>query len=281
VKTVSSVVAKPRRLQKNEVELLKRTVAKGVSDDEFALFLWVCKKHKLDPMARQVHAVRRYVSKHHEEEEMQNGVKLRVWKPGFQMVIQIGIDGYRALAGRDHADFGGCDEPEFEFGEKDKRIPVLARIKLWKKGLEHPIVGVAYWDEYAPKDLAKAEAFMWNKMPKHMLAKCAEALALRKGYPELADIYTNEEMSQAFDEHTPEGRQIANGPNVDSGIRQQVLDEIERQAKEHAENMKALDAKNPATKKASCKSNSKAKGTSLGSQTASDLQETIWPKRES
>lgn len=193
---------KAKRLQKNEVELLKRTVAKGVSDDEFALFLWVCKKHKLDPLARQVHAVQRFVQKHHQDEK-------GIWISGYQMVIQIGIDGYRALAGRDHHDFGGCDEPEFVFDEGNKRIPVLARIRLWKKGLEHPIVGVAYWDEYAPRDLTKAEAFMWSKMPKHMLAKCAEALALRKGYPELADIYTNEEMSQTMDEFTPEGRQIA------------------------------------------------------------------------
>lgn len=208
---------KAKRLQKNEVELLKRTVAKGVSDDEFALFLWVCKKHKLDPLARQVHAVRRFVQKHHQDEK-------GIWIAGHQMVIQIGIDGYRALAGRDHPDFGGCDEPEFTFDEGSKRIPVLARIRLWKKGLEHPIVGVAYWDEYAPRDLTKAEAFMWSKMPKHMLAKCAEALALRKGYPELADIYTNEEMSQTMDEFTPEGRQIA--PEVPATGSHQAAQEV-------------------------------------------------------
>jgi phage recombination protein Bet len=266
VKTASKTIVKAKRLQKNEIELLKRTVAKGVSDDEFALFLWVCKKHKLDPMARQVHAVRRFLQKHHVNEK-------GIWVSGHQMVIQIGIDGYRALAGRDHPDFGGCDEPEFEFTESQKRIPTLARIRLWKKGLEHPIVGVAYWDEYAPRDLTKAEAFMWNKMPKHMLAKCAEALALRKGYPELADIYTNEEMSQAMDEYTPDGRQITvQAPNRS----QSIDDEVERQKNEHAANMKAIEAKNLA--KASCATNSKAKEILLANQKASVAQEEIWPK---
>jgi len=257
VKTASKslAVAKPRRLQKNEVELLKRTVAKGVTDDEFALFLWVCKKHKLDPMCRQVHAVRRYVQKHHQDE---NGI----WVAGHQMVIQIGIDGYRALAGRDHGDFGGCDEPEFVF-DTDKRIPVLARIRLWKKGLEHPIVGVAYWDEYAPRDLTRAEAFMWNKMPKHMLAKCAEALALRKGYPELADIYTNEEMSQTMDEYAPSGRQIVSEVHPQAAIDA----EVERQKKEHAENAKAIETKAKKAKPAK-------------PVEPATVQADIWPKRQ-
>lgn len=238
-------VSKPRRLQKNEVELLKRTVAKGVTDDEFALFLWVAKKHKIDPMTRQLHCIKRFTQKHHQDDK-------GIWIAGHTMSIQIGIDGYRALAGRDHADFGGCDEPEFEFSESSKRIPTVARIKLWKKGLEHPIVGVAYWDEYAPKDLTKAEAFMWSKMPKHMLAKCAEALALRKGYPELADIYTNEEMAQTADEHTPEGRQIID-VHPETGSREAAQAVAQRKIKEHEEKKKA---KKPL------------------------VQEEIWPSRE-
>jgi phage recombination protein Bet len=197
-----------KELSRDEIDLLKRTVAKGTTDDEFKLFLWVCRKHKLDPLTRQVHCVRRFLKKHHQDESGQ-------WVSGYQMTIQMGIDGYRSLAGRDHSDFGGCDEPEYEmdtqatqlFGTRKVVLPIKATIRLWKKGLEHPVVGVAYWDEYAPK-MDSDSSFFWQKMPRHMLAKCAEALAIRKGYPELSDIYTDEEMHQASDDFTPGGRQI-------------------------------------------------------------------------
>jgi hypothetical protein len=107
-----------------------------------------------------------------------------------------------------YKDFGAVDEPEYEFENPKDRIPVMARVKVWKKGLEHPTVGIAYWDEYSPANLDDAKAFMWKKMPKLMLAKCAEALALRKAYPDLSDIYTDEEMAQHDQDYTPGGRQI-------------------------------------------------------------------------
>jgi phage recombination protein Bet len=224
-----------RELKREEIELLKRTVAKGTTDDEFALFLWVARKHKLDPLTRQLHCVRRWLNKHHEEERQTDTGTIRVWVAGYQMTIQMGIDGYRSLAGRDHRDFGGCDEPEYVMSSDKtpggKLIPEKAVIRLWKKGLEHPVVGVAYWEELAPKDLADPQAFMWVKMPRHMLAKCAEALAIRKGYPELSDIYTDEEMHQTRDDYTEDGRQFTVGPTVGTAEAAQAV--AERKIAEH------------------------------------------------
>ena len=185
-------------LSGEQVALIKRTIAKGATDDELQLFLWVAKRHRLDPFTRQLHLVRRW-DKNAEAGDGKKGA--------YVATIQVGIDGYRQMASR-YPDFGSVSEAEYEMGQS--KMPVWARVRVLKKGMSEPSVGVAYWDEYAP-DLTQPGAFMWKKMPRHMLAKCAEAIALRKAYPDLADIYTEDEMARTNSEHTASGRQIT-GP---------------------------------------------------------------------
>ena len=197
--------------------------------------------------------MKRKVKKHHQETRQgQDGGTFQVWVEGDQMAIQMGIDGYRSLAGRDHKDYGGCDDALytwFDDGRKTpagKLIPEKATIRFWKKGLEHPVTASAYWEEYAPANVDDGAGF-WNRMPKHMLAKCAEALAIRKGYPELADIYTDVELAQADQDLTEGGRLIVESdgrtpsgapalPSVQTWRQQQgtVDAALDAQAKEQA-----------------------------------------------
>src|ERR1700691_4431477 len=46
-----------RRLRPEEVDLLKKTVAKGTTDDEFLYFMTVCRKHRIDPFTKQIYCV--------------------------------------------------------------------------------------------------------------------------------------------------------------------------------------------------------------------------------
>lgn len=206
----------PWVLQPEQVALLKRTVAKGTTDDEFALFLWVAKKHHLDPMTRQLHCVKRFSTALNTE----------------VMSIQVGIDGYRSMAAR-YPDFGAIEEPEYEL-EPDGKTLLLARVRVWKKGFEHPTVAVAYWREYVP-DLAKSASFMWKKMPRLMLGKVAEALALRKAWPDLSDIYTDEEMEQANDRNAPSGREISSASEPTNGSREAAQQVAQRKIAEAAQ----------------------------------------------
>jgi len=194
-----------RELTPEEVNLVKNTCCKEGSEEEFALFLYICKKHRVDPLVGQIFAIFFNATKHHKDER-------GIWCPGKQMVIVMGINGYRSLAARQHKDYGGCKRPEYVMTEKTtpagRKIPSECTIALMKKGMEYPTEATVYWDEFAPADLGDDRAKFWNTKPKHMLAKCAESQALRRGYPDLADIYTVEEMAQAVMNYTPEGREF-------------------------------------------------------------------------
>lgn len=155
------------------VELIKKTIAVGATDDELQLFLYQAKRTGLDPLARQIYFVKR----------------------GGKVVIQTSIDGFRVIAGR-NTDYAGQDEPVFT--ENGNGHPTVAKVKVYKfRGDMRYLAatGVAHWSEYVPQ---AGQDFMWKKMPHTMLAKVAEALALRKAFPQdLSGIYSDEEMQQS------------------------------------------------------------------------------------
>jgi len=149
-----------------EIALVSRSVAQGANLQELAVFLRSCRALSLDPLLRQAYWIRRQ------------------GKGG----LQVGIDGFRAIADRSGA-YAGAESIEFrgatEWTYKGKKVvvPELARATIWKvvAGHKSAFVGEAYWNEFVPT--SDSEAFMWNRMPKHMLGKCAEAQALRRAFP--------------------------------------------------------------------------------------------------
>jgi phage recombination protein Bet len=180
-------------LDKPKIELLKRTVCRGATPDEFELFLLICKRTRLDPFANQIYAVKRKVydenTKKYED----------------KMTFQTGIDGARLTAQRTH-EYQGQVGPEWcgkdgvwkDVWLDDKNPPFAARVGVMRKGFSAPTWGVCRWKGYAQhfkKDGDWVLSSFWQRNPDGQLAKCAEMQALRKSFPqELGDLFIEEEM---------------------------------------------------------------------------------------
>lgn len=168
---------------KDQVELIRSQIAPKASDEELKLFIYQAKRTGLDPMARQIYAIHRRAKDH-------NGN----WVD--KMTIQVSIDGFRVIAERSGS-YAGQDEPMFLTDEKGKLYCKVSVYRWHSNSRYVAAVGVAYWDEYVQADKDGKPLGLWAKMPRTMLAKVAEALALRKAYPQdLSGLYTGEEMDQ-------------------------------------------------------------------------------------
>ena len=164
-------------LSGQDLDVLRNSKFKGFTDAEISYAARVCSHLQLNPMLNQIHFVKR------------NG------RDGATITTQVGIDGFR-LAAQRAGGYAGQDDAFFE-GTDSK--PVKASVTVYRivNGIRCAFTASARWSEYAVTGNAGQ---MWAKMPHTMLAKCAEALALRKAFPaELSGVRSDEEMLQSED----------------------------------------------------------------------------------
>jgi phage recombination protein Bet len=158
--------------------------------DDLDKFLYACKAYGLNPLAKLIYPLFRYDNKAGKH----------------KMFIVTGIDGFRMI-GQDTGEYEGQDGPYFydrhgvesKVWVKANEKPAAARIGIKRKGFSDYLYAVAHWSEYS------GTGPIWSKMPTVMIAKCAEALAWRRAFPDsLAGLYTDDEMKAGEPGEAPE-----------------------------------------------------------------------------
>lgn len=226
--------------------LIRRTVASDCNEAEFDLFIWTARHLGLDPLRRQIFAL------------VYNKDKPAKRK----MTIITAIDGFRVIADRTGNYRPDEDEPTYEIdpaliSESNPAGIVKATVRVFKfsHGEWHKVTASAYWSEFAPvKDgwsetrsvqngtwpdgnpkyrevpaegATKTQVLdtsgQWGKMPRVMIAKCAEAQALRKAWPDaFSGVATDDETDRArvlemsASEAAEEGERIAREEKIGS-----------------------------------------------------------------
>lgn len=152
-----------------ELELVRKTVANGATDAELKLYLFDCQRRGVHPLDRLLHFTKR----------------------GGRYTPVTSIDFMRSQAAMS-GEMAGSDDAVFTM-DGVKLVSASVTVYRMTQGQRFPYAATARWAEYCPDN-----APMWKRMPHTMLGKCAEALALRKAFPQqLAGLYSAEEMAQA------------------------------------------------------------------------------------
>jgi phage recombination protein Bet len=159
-----------------QLDLIRRTVANGATADELKLYLFDCARQGVHPLDRLIHFT------------------VRKDRDGGRKYTPVTSIDFMRIRAAESGEYAGSDDAVFE--ETINGVINHARVTVWRlvQGQKCSFTATARWAEYKPE----FNDFMWKRMPHTMLAKCAEALALRKGFPrQLAGLYAREEMEQA------------------------------------------------------------------------------------
>ncbi|ANF79357.1 phage recombination protein Bet [Salmonella enterica] len=171
---------------------LKNSIYPGAKDESVMMALDYCRARQLDPLLKPVHLVPMSVK------------DSRTGKSEWRDVVMPGIGLYRIQADRS-GDYAGAHEPEFgpditqTLSGVEVTFPQWCKYTVCKRMPSGEIVEFSakeYWlENYATggRDTTAPNA-MWKKRPYGQLAKCAEAQALRKAWPEIGQQPTAEEM---------------------------------------------------------------------------------------
>jgi phage recombination protein Bet len=178
-------------LSPGDLRTLRQTDAQGGTMADFTSVVKKLAQRRLHPFSEHV-----YFRTQYDQYAGEDG--------RYVLMYGVTIDGLRHIAD-ETGDYAGQRGPHFcgpeaEWREiwLEDRPPAAAKVAILRRDFDEPLWAYARWSDYAVTTSSGQPKAMWAEMGPHMLGKCAEALGLRKAFPQdLAGLYTKEEMQQA------------------------------------------------------------------------------------
>lgn len=211
-------------LTDRQLATLKNTIAKPLNTPEFNLYVEYCARIGLDPIRKQVIPI---VFNAGDAERRQMTIVVTI--DGLRTIAER-VQNYRP----DEDEPRYTYKEELKDPHTNPLGIERCVVVVWKqdnKGVWNKVNGTAYWDEFVPlKDDAEGgytwedtgetwpdsgkpkkkkiprgdvvtaidSKTLWPKMPRIMIAKCAEAQALRKGWPDqFSGVHVDAEFDRA------------------------------------------------------------------------------------
>lgn len=204
-KSLATMRPDQQRWDEHQVAILRQIGLEDATQGDLDLFFHVCRMTGLDPFRKQIYMIGRNtkVTEWVDDDRAANG-RRKVEKWVTKYTIQTGIDGFRRNgreAAKRYADTLTFDGPYWcgEDGEwrevwPAKTPPVAAKYTVFRNS--EPFSAVVHYDEFVQtnpvyegagdrrKKVGDEPNSMWAKMPRNQTAKCAEAMAYRRAYPD-------------------------------------------------------------------------------------------------
>ena len=165
VREVSGIT--PKTYTDDDLMLIRNIAAKNCTEPEFKLLMYMARTYGLDPLVKQIWAVKRQYDQ--------------------PALIFAGRDGFLALAHRSGHFDGMQSGVNYEGEGKDKK-PVSAWCEIWRNDMHHSFKSEVPFSEY------NTGFSVWKTNPSAMILKVAEAVCLRKAFS-IDGIYSPEEIN--------------------------------------------------------------------------------------
>ena len=163
----------------------------GAKKSDVDQFIAVCEESGLNPFRRQIMPSSR-------RSKDTSGTWVTNW------THLVTIDGLRSIAA-ETGEYEGQEGPYYCGMDGvwkdiwlDSKPPAAAKVIIFRRNFRQGLVATAKYESYVQKNSDGKPNKIWNTFGDHMTAKVAEALGLRKAFPQqMGGLYTTDEMAQA------------------------------------------------------------------------------------